>query len=403
MSAQENHVSLDGPMRRVLATGVPSAEPCPSPDVFAAYFEHSLDPEETERYDAHFASCPSCRAILDGVARASQTTAPALQSTRHSRWHWSGISMWLATAAAGVAAILIFVVLYQHSTSTGSTHNAEVAMSRAVANPAPVESAPPPSTAYAPVPPAAAPRAEAQTPRLPVAKSARTPQPVAPPQSPAVDLAARENSLSADAGLDKKRAAPPAVESKTAPGLTPEDATATSAAAPSSEAAPAGAPARSASSAQQLANNNQSTASNRAMRAQAAAPSAFAKVTKPKAQASAKDLVIKAPDSQISWTIHTNHVQYSENGQPAPVQDFLPTNSPIAAGSSPGGKVCWLVGADGAVVRTTDGRLWLGTNSPTSADLTAIKATSAKSATVTSADGHTYATADGGQTWKAQN
>jgi photosystem II stability/assembly factor-like uncharacterized protein len=124
---------------------------------------------------------------------------------------------------------------------------------------------------------------------------------------------------------------------------------------------------------------------------------------KRKKQAPAKDIVVTSPDSQISWTIHTNHVQYTENGQAAPVQDFIPTNSPIAAGSAPGGKVCWLVGADGAVVRTTDGRLWLGTNSPTGTDLTAIKATSAKAATVTSADGKTYVTADGGQTWKAQN
>ena len=122
------------------------------------------------------------------------------------------------------------------------------------------------------------------------------------------------------------------------------------------------------------------------------------------AQAPAKDIVVTSPGSQITWTIHTNHVQYAENGQPAPVQDFIPTSSPIAAGSSPGGKVCWLVGADGAVVRTTDGRLWLGTNSPTGSDLTAIKATSARAATVTSSDGHTYVTADAGQTWKpAQN
>jgi photosystem II stability/assembly factor-like uncharacterized protein len=141
------------------------------------------------------------------------------------------------------------------------------------------------------------------------------------------------------------------------------------------------------------------SATNRAMHAKSAA-SGFAATMKQKAQPPAKDLVVTSPDSQITWTIHTNHVQYSENGQPAPVQDFIPTTSAIAAGSSPGGKVCWLVGADGAVVRTTDGRLWLGTNSPTSSDLTAVKATSARAASVTSSDGHTYITTDAGQTWK---
>lgn len=114
-------------------------------------------------------------------------------------------------------------------------------------------------------------------------------------------------------------------------------------------------------------------------------------------------LVVTSPDSSISWTIHTNHVQYTENGQPAPVQDFLPTNSPIIAGSAPGGKVCWLVGQGGAVVLTADGRLWLSAISPTTADLTAVTAKSVKVATVTAADGHVYATADGGQTWKSQS
>jgi photosystem II stability/assembly factor-like uncharacterized protein len=136
------------------------------------------------------------------------------------------------------------------------------------------------------------------------------------------------------------------------------------------------------------------------------AGNAMALAKKPKAaapqQQPAKDhLTITAPDSTITWTIHTNHVQYTENGTPAPVQDFLPTNSAIAAGSAPGGKTCWLVGSAGAVVRTTDGRNWLAATPPTSADLTAITAQNARSATVTAADGKIYTTADSGLTWKS--
>jgi len=131
---------------------------------------------------------------------------------------------------------------------------------------------------------------------------------------------------------------------------------------------------------------------------------------KPKAAAPPQDApakqakdhrTISAPDSSITWTIHTNHVQYTENGTPAPVQDFLPTNSAIAAGSAPGGKTCWLVGSGGAVVRTTDGRNWLAATPPTSADLTAITAQNTRSARVTAADGKTYTTTDGGSTWKS--
>jgi Putative zinc-finger len=383
MSAQENHVSLDGSIRRVLSAGMPSAEPCPSSDVFAAYFEHSLDPEETERYDSHLAGCPSCRAILAGVARASQTATPALESKVESQRHWNALRFWLATAAASVVALFVVMIVYQRTTKT-STENAQLAMSRAVANPAPAESDSRKMAAPAPEPKleTALPPVSAQPPPMPVPQSVRTPKPLPPPQSQALELSTRA-----------KASAPATALEKSSPASEPNEG-ASADAASVAQVAPSAAP-----PVQSGANS-----SNKAltMRAQAAAPSGLMSKAK-KAQAPAKDLVITSPDSQITWTIHTNHVQYSENGQNAPVQDFLPTNSSIAAGSSPGGKVCWLVGADGAVVLTTDGRLWLGTASPSTSDLTGIQATSAKAATVSSANGHTYVTADGGQTWKSQN
>jgi hypothetical protein len=377
MSAQENHISLDGPIRRVLLTGTPNGEPCPSPDIFAAYYEHSLDPEETEHYDRHFASCPSCRAILAGVASASLATAPALETKQGSPW-WNSMRLWLATAAACVAVLVIAVVFIQHSAKSTGTENAQLAMSRAVATPSPAvpESRSTTTPAPAPTESAAPPTDATKAPVMPLAKSVATPKPTPPPQADAVDLSASAANV--------EPAQPAPVERKKA--QTESDARA---AAPQPSAAPQVSPNAA----------NQMSATNRAMHAKSAA-SGFAATMKQKAQPPAKDLVVTSPDSQITWTIHTNHVQYSENGQPAPVQDFIPTSSAITAGSSPGGKVCWLVGADGAVVRTIDGRLWLGTNSPTTSDLTAVKATSARAASVTSSDGHTYVTTDAGQTWK---
>jgi hypothetical protein len=382
MSAQENQISLDGPIRRVLAAGMPSAEPCPSADVFAAYYEHSLDPEETEHYDKHFASCASCRAILAGVARASVATIPALETKQGSQW-WNSMRVWLATAAACVAVLLVAVVFIQRSSKSTGTENAQLAMSRAVATPAPAESLSHAATTPAPAPPENVPPMLAgNAPAMPLPKSVKTPKPAPPPQDQAVDLSA---SASASAAVVEPAAPAPApAERKKA-----EDARDGAVAALQPSATPQVAP-----------DARQEMSANRAMQAKSAAGFA-ATMKKPKAQAPAKYIVVTSPGSQITWTIHTNHVQYAENGQPAPVQDFIPTNSAIAAGSSPGGKVCWLVGADGAVVRTTDGRLWLGTNSPTGSDLKAIKATSARAATVTSSDGHTYVTADAGQTWKS--
>jgi photosystem II stability/assembly factor-like uncharacterized protein len=52
------------------------------------------------------------------------------------------------------------------------------------------------------------------------------------------------------------------------------------------------------------------------------------------------------------------------------------------------------------VLLTTDGRQWRRLTFPVAADLTAVQATDARSATVTSVDGRRFRTADGGATWE---
>src|SRR5262249_61650214 len=71
----------------------------------------------------------------------------------------------------------------------------------------------------------------------------------------------------------------------------------------------------------------------------------------------------------------------------------------LAAGSSPMPSVCWLVGSGGTVLVTADGRSWRRVAFPEAVDLIAIRATDAQSATVTTADGRTFSTTDGGATW----
>ncbi len=70
-----------------------------------------------------------------------------------------------------------------------------------------------------------------------------------------------------------------------------------------------------------------------------------------------------------------------------------------AAGSAPSASVCWVVGREGVVVRTTDGSRWTRLPFPNTADLVGVTASSADAATVVAADGRTFSTADGGATW----
>jgi Putative zinc-finger len=375
-------MSLDGPIRSALASrdAKAAADPCPSPEVFAAYYEHSLDPEETERYDAHIASCASCRATLAGVARASLGDSAALRDSadvhRASRWNWRRLSLWLVPATA--AACAIFIVLGVHQRST-ATHEQAAQVAELRSAPAPssesLPAAPPPAAIASQ--PSAAPDVTATLERkqrevLPAPKMPEVPARSAPKPAPSPLSASANSGANADAASATVQVAPEAEASAAAP-------------------------------APPLAQRNARQQSMQSFSAGSA--SALSKSRKAAAgpqQAAAKDhLTIAAPDSSITWTIHTNHVQYTENGQAAPVQDFLPTNSAIAAGSAPGGKTCWLVGSGGAVVRTIDARNWLAATPPTSADLTAITAQNARAATVTAADGKTYSTTDAGATWKA--
>jgi hypothetical protein len=72
----------------------------------------------------------------------------------------------------------------------------------------------------------------------------------------------------------------------------------------------------------------------------------------------------------------------------------------LADGSAATDLVCWLVGARGVVLRTTDGQTWERLPSPTSGDLVSVHAWSPSAASVTAADRSEYETADGGKTWR---
>lgn len=99
-------------------------------------------------------------------------------------------------------------------------------------------------------------------------------------------------------------------------------------------------------------------------------------------------------------------------GQSAPRAEALardaaglcgPAPPPGAAGqliaTSAAGGVCWAVGRAGLVLRSIDGRIWERINFPEMTDLSSVRATDASTASMSTADGRTFSTANGGQTW----
>jgi hypothetical protein len=107
------------------------------------------------------------------------------------------------------------------------------------------------------------------------------------------------------------------------------------------------------------------------------------------------------PAVQVRWRITASRDRIERALGPAgtwqPVD--TPAPAPLRAGFAPSASVCWIVGDDGTVLRTTDGLRFESVRFPEAVHLTSISALDARQATVTTADGRTFRTTDGGLTW----
>ena len=72
----------------------------------------------------------------------------------------------------------------------------------------------------------------------------------------------------------------------------------------------------------------------------------------------------------------------------------------VTGGVAPSPMVCWLIGAGGTVLRTTDRLHFERLAFPETVDLVIVQATSELVATVITRDSRAFATADGGTSWR---
>jgi photosystem II stability/assembly factor-like uncharacterized protein len=117
-----------------------------------------------------------------------------------------------------------------------------------------------------------------------------------------------------------------------------------------------------------------------------------------KTEAVAREVV--SPDPAIRWRLGARGVvDRTENGGTTWTSLAIGVAVELTAGASPAPSVCWIVGRNGTVLRSLDGRSWDTVNIPVAVDLVSVEAADGSNATVTAADGRRFRTTDGGRTW----
>jgi hypothetical protein len=109
--------------------------------------------------------------------------------------------------------------------------------------------------------------------------------------------------------------------------------------------------------------------------------------------------IIVSSNPASRWRIAAGGVQHSADGGATWRTEEVGPGASLTSGYSPSPSVCWLIGRAGNVFLSTDGRTWRRLPFPETVDLISVAAADDKSATVTAADGRTFRTTDGGETW----
>src|SRR3984957_5772236 len=408
MAPREEDKAMAGLLRRSLAqdAGSGSGEDCPAPEILAAYFDRALDAQETSRYELHFSRCSTCREQLAAMARAGGVDVAEKKTV--GAWYWLTGPRWLMPAAAMMVALLVFAGIDWRIWRPVAPVN-QIAMSRPDALPSP-NSEPP-----------ANPASRESSASSPDVASAQSPvEQTAPPQpqtmarqqnSEMVRGGMRAGSASAAAAAPVTTADETASVSSAAPAL---DTTVSPAAPPTkkSEARSMESDTSAAVQAYEAKESNapktklpvtavpaQSVSAANLTVSQTTEVAALAKLQEAQVSSNLINPQILTPDPKIFWLIEPGAIGRSEDGGASWKTEYLNVRAPILAGAAPTVKICWLVGTNGTILRTTNGTHWKTISPPAETDFVRVEAADTLTATVTAMDGRRFSTSDGGKHW----
>jgi len=397
-------------LRQGLAHQPTATGECPEAEILAAYFERSLNAEETARCELHLSGCARCRdefALVERASRDAAITGEGAQAAGRRAWIWDW--RWLAPAAAALVIAAVWIVQRPSNSNRESQSQTYVAMSRPSEPPA--KQAPTPSRALGQGGrPAAVPKSEtAQNRELNKTRNAisrEMNQPSANEKLNQVEpLDARRD---ADSNLSAKSAGAPQSDSEERAARKKTESKALEDSLQTAPASPAAAPpvlagnaggmvqAETDESAQALKLKEQMGA--------AAKPNLYANKDAKAAPASsgtgAVARVVRTPDPKVLWQIPEQGVLKSEDGGATWHQASLTVaNAHVVSVAAPSAQVCWLAGRDSLILLTTDGTHWQTVAPPAREDFVQVVAENAFSATVATAEGLRFQTGDAGKHW----
>jgi len=398
-------------LRHSLSQEPAAAGECPDSEILAAYFERSLNAEETARCELHFSSCARCREELALVERATGDAAVAghgMQPTGRRAWVWDW--RWLAPVAATLIVAAVWFVQRPSNSNRESQSQPLVAMSQ--------PSEPPASEAPAPsrkpsqgAPSAAAPKSEmAQNRALNKTQNAISRETIQPStnedRSGVATFNARRNT---NANLPAESAGARQSDSKERAARTETESTASADALQTAPASPAAAPppaqaANAGGIVQEQRDESVQALKSKQPMAAPAKPNLYAKkdekAAPPSSGIAAAARVVPTPDPKVLWRIPEQGILKSEDGGATWRQSDLPVaNANVISIAAPSAQVCWLAGRDSMILLTTDGTHWRTLPPPARADFVQVIAENASSATVTASDGQRFQTNDAGKHW----
>lgn len=328
---------------------------CLDAETIAAWQSGALQAGRRMAVDAHVADCSRCLAVVAALVQ----TEPEAETRRARRWLPLG---WLVPMAAAATAAFLLVLVERAPDRPAVPDAAREQFAAAPETPAVSAERP-----ASPAAPETAPLGERRT--------VTGPSPAVSPRPEAGRDAARLEAETA--GAARRLDAPVVAQPSAAP----------------QEGAPATADAREREESIAL------TAPPSAQ-AEAADPSA-ARFRSAVPRAPDTPVEVSTPDPAVRWRVLGTAVTRSVDGG-ATWQRQTDAPAPLLSVAAPSPTVCWVAGASGTVLRTTDGSTWAAVAFPERVDLIAITASDARTATVTAADGRIFHTADGGLSWSLQ-